>query len=153
MSVSADHTVAKFHSAIRWGKEVDELKTIAKGVKDTLGLDAAESADPQNGNRALHLASQNGHMNIVRWLVEECKVDVNSQNGKGQTPLHMSVAYDFYFVTKLLLKNNAKQDVKNGDDNLAITGIDGDHELGNPKTSWDAPINSLKAVSSQEEML
>ncbi len=54
--------------------------------------DALAAKDPKNGNYALHIASQNGHMDLVKFPIAD-KADVKVQNGKGQTPLHMSIEY------------------------------------------------------------
>merc|ERR1712194_627065 len=83
------------------------------------------------------------------WLVTDKKVAINAQNKKGQTALHMSVAYDFYHQTKFLLANGADQSVKNGDGHTAILGIDGD-KAG--KEAWDSPLNQLKSARNLEEM-
>merc|ERR1712217_51718 len=84
--------LSKFHSAIRWGKEISELEQFTKTAPELV-----KESDPQNGNQAIHLSAQNGHIEITKWLVNSCGADVNGQSGKGQTALHMSVAYDFYF--------------------------------------------------------
>ena len=62
--------------------------------------------DPKTGNQALHIAAQNGHLEITKWLKGK-GADVNCQNQKGQTPLHMSIAYDCFEQTKFLLAEGA----------------------------------------------
>ena len=47
-----------------------------------------ESADVGNGNRSIHIAAQNGHLPILKLLVQK-DCDVNAQNKSGQTPMHM----------------------------------------------------------------
>ena len=42
-----------------------------------------------NGNRPLHIASQNGHYAIVKQLID-LGVDLNAQNNSGNTALHMA---------------------------------------------------------------
>jgi ankyrin repeat protein len=41
-----------------------------------------------NGWTALHWAGQKGHLDIVQWLVQSCKLDVDTKGLDGQTPLH-----------------------------------------------------------------
>merc|ERR1719428_1142671 len=96
---------AKIHSAIRWGKPISELESLIVG-------DQIDCQDEQNGNRPIHIAAQNGHLEIVKWLISK-KCDVSAQNGTGATALHMSVGYDFYYVTKALLEAGADQTIKN----------------------------------------
>jgi len=51
-----------------------------------------EAVDDVNGNRSIHIASQNGHLDIVKLLVSK-KCDVNAQNKSGQTAMHMVSEY------------------------------------------------------------
>ena len=68
--------------------------------------------DPVNGNAAIHIAAQNGHLDLVRKLIG-VGAAVNAQNNKGLTALHMSVEYDFYFVCRFLLDSGADSDILN----------------------------------------
>eukprot|EP00929_Paragymnodinium_shiwhaense_P064864 TRINITY_DN32569_c0_g1_i1.p1 TRINITY_DN32569_c0_g1~~TRINITY_DN32569_c0_g1_i1.p1 ORF type:complete len:366 (+),score=90.86 TRINITY_DN32569_c0_g1_i1:84-1181(+) len=139
--------VLKFHSAVRWAKPWEEIEAVVTG----LGVDmrsACAGKDPKTGNQALHIASQNGHMELVEKLVGAGSPP-NGQNNKGQTPLHMAVEYDFYFVCKFLFANGADGEVKNGDGHKAITGIDGG-KVG--AQAWDNPVTVLKAASNAEQV-
>jgi hypothetical protein len=139
----------KFHSAVRWAKPWSEIEAAASDVSLQQIVGAK---DPKNGNTALHIAAQNGHLDIVRRLLAEGgKADgvINKQNGKGQTPLHMSVEYDFYFVSKLLLEAGASKDVKNEDGHKAILGIDGGKV---DKEAWDNQVIILRAATTQEQL-
>lgn len=134
----------KFHSAVRWGKPVGELEPFL--VEDS---SLVNSKDTKNGNHPIHISCQNGHFAITKWLVAEKKCDINAQNGKGQTGLHMSVEYDFMKQTKFLLDNGADKSVKNGDGNEAIMGIDGGKV---DVEAWDSPLNMLKNAENKEEL-
>ncbi len=37
----------------------------------------------------MHIAAQNGHEEITKWLIGTLSADPNAQNRKGQSPLHM----------------------------------------------------------------
>jgi len=134
----------KFHSTVRWNKGLDAIKEFL-----TEDSSLATSEDPKNGNQALHLASQNGHLDIVKLLIEEYGADVNCTNKKSQTPLHMSIAYDLYDVCQYILDAGADREKENVDGHKAITGIDGDH-VG--KWEWGSPMHAFKAISDEESM-
>jgi len=138
----------KFHSAVRWGKPWPEIQEAAGGID--LKVMCAEK-DPKNGNYVIHIAAQNGHSDLVRELLV-AGAAVNSQNGKGQTALHMTVEYDFYFLCRLLLDDpwNADRDILNQDGHKAILGIEGT-KLG--KEAWDNPVTILRAANTADELL
>lgn len=143
-----DDKLAALHSALRWGKSEEEIE----GVVASAGVDMAvalQAHDPKNGNQALHITAQNGHFGLTRYLLER-RADVNGQNNKGLTPLHMSVEYDFYKQTKLLLEQGADGAVKNDDGNEAISGIDGT-KLG--AEAWDSPVNMIKSATTNEDLV
>lgn len=131
----------KLHSAIRWGKTSEEIEPLC-------AAELVDGEDERNGNRCIHIAAQNGHFELTKWLVTDKKCDVNAQNKKGQTALHMSVEYDLYDQTVFLRENGAKDDVKNGEGHEAITGIDGG-KVGAEK--WDGGLAKLKAANTAEK--
>ena len=57
-----------------------------------------------NGNTLLITASQNGLLNVVRWLVEERGADSAASNNKGLTALHYAREYSFRDVQEFLLQ-------------------------------------------------
>lgn len=95
----------------------------------------------------MHIAAQNGHLGLTRYLLEG-KADANAQNGKGQTPLHMSVEYDMYFQSLLLLGHGADGSATNAEGHAALKGIDGKKE---GTDAWDNPVTILKAASDASE--
>jgi len=140
--------VSKIHSAVRWNKPQAEIDAAVKAAGLTMAQ-AVHTTDAQNGNRILHIASQNGHFDLVKLIVEN-GADVNVQNLKGQTALHMSVAYDLYSITKFLLGKGADPKVKNGDGHEALLGIDG-NKTG--PEAWDSPLTMLKDAGDDKEEL
>mmetsp|Transcript_24903 Transcript_24903/g.45715 ORF Transcript_24903/g.45715 Transcript_24903/m.45715 type:complete len:298 (-) Transcript_24903:280-1173(-) len=136
----------KLHFMIRWGKPADELvKRVAScGVKMR---DFVRAIDPKTGNQALHIAAQNGHRSLVQCLLQHT-ADVNGVNSKGNTPLHMSVEYDLYFVSKCLIDAKADPESKNTDNHKALCGIGGD-KIG--KDAWDNPVAILGDISDNAE--
>lgn len=140
--------ISKIHSAIRWNKSQEDLEALVADV-GTTWVAALLAEDPKNGNHCLHIAAQNGHCSLVKFLLDK-QADVNSQNGRGQTPLHMSVEYDFYFQSRVLLSFGADPKKLNTDGHLAETGLDG-NKTG--QQAWDNPLNILKAAGNDKEQL
>mmetsp|Transcript_38387 Transcript_38387/g.86512 ORF Transcript_38387/g.86512 Transcript_38387/m.86512 type:complete len:302 (-) Transcript_38387:145-1050(-) len=139
---------AKIHSAIRWGKKPEEVSSLVT----TIGISMSQAIavpDTKNGNRCLHIAAQNGHLPLVKFLVSQ-KANVNVQNGKGQTPLHMSIEYDFYYQSKFLLDSGADPKIANGDGHEALKGLEGG-KTG--KEAWDNPVTILKAAGDNVDEL
>lgn len=137
--------ILKFHSAVRWCKPWPE---ISESTGDASLAEAVRWKDPKNGNTAMHIASQNGHLDIVNKLMA-AGAPLNAQNGKGQTALHMSVEYDFYFVSKALVDGGADPNLTNEDGNKAILGIEGSKTGQN---AWDNQVTILKCANTREEL-
>lgn len=138
----------KVHSAIRWNKPSNDVETAIKEAGLTIS-DALAKEDPRNGNRCLHIAAQNGHTKLVDYLLTQ-SAEINAANGKGQTPLHMSIEYDFYFQSKFLLDRGANPDAVNNEGHSAMTGVDG---TKTGSDAWDNPITILQAASDDSHQL
>jgi len=106
----------KLHSACRWGRIAE--------LTDLLAVTSIEATDDKNGNKPIHIASQNGHLDIVKLLITK-GCNVNAQNLGGQAPLHMAMEYDFFHVVTCLEKSGADPDLKNEAGIAAKNGIDG----------------------------
>lgn len=142
---AAQANITSFHYAVRWAKPWPEVEKAANGTDMTLMCCAKH---PQNGNTAIHIAAQNGHLYHVQQLIAS-GAEVNERNAKGNTALHMSVEYDYYFTSKVLLASGADRLVTNDAGHLAIHGIEGE------KTGldcWDNPVNILRAASNADEL-
>lgn len=108
----------KVHSAIRWQK-IDEVKGYLESG------DGANLVDPTNGNYSIHIAAQNGHNDIVNYLITKGAI-INSKNNKGNTALHMALSYDYYDTALILKENGADTNEKNDSGFASSFGIDGD---------------------------
>lgn len=139
---AVEATQAKLHSALRWQK-VDEVKEIIAANSATVN-----EADPANGNCALHIASQNGHLELVKILVE-AGANVNAQNGGGQSALHMTISYDLDDVTSFLKSKGADESVTNAEGFPAKFGLNGEKD----PNSGAAKVRALKAAASEQELL
>lgn len=114
----------QIHSAIRWNKNEPEIMAMLMHHADNSNL-----IDPKTGNSPLHIASQNGHGNLVDMLITY-RAAVNCQNLKGQTPMHMAVGYDYYNVAVALKTAGADDTLVNQAGHAARHGLDGDKSLG-----------------------
>ena len=110
------------HSAVRWNK-VDEAKKLIDSYPDLIN-----SKDEKNGNGPIHVAAQNGHLEVVKYLILK-KALINEQNNKGNTALHMAVGYDYYDVAKVLIAAGSELDTKNTSGFTAIQGLEGDKSM------------------------
>jgi ankyrin repeat protein len=126
----------KVHSAVRWDSpEAAELLT------EPLAINCV---DPVTGNQPIHIATQNGHLNLVRLLLER-RADPNAKNGKDNTPLHMAIGYDYYECGQILLQHGADMTICNLADVPSSRGLDGDKCFG-----MAAFISATKSKSAEE---
>ena len=125
------------HSTIRWGKSLEEVSALVTTKE------SAECEDSSNGNRPIHIAAQNGHSEIVLFLISKA-VDVNARNKKGNTALHMAVSYDYYPCVLALIEAGADKEITNDSGFPAEKGLEGDKSI---------PILSLMSASSGQEAL
>eukprot|EP00929_Paragymnodinium_shiwhaense_P023855 TRINITY_DN14838_c0_g1_i1.p1 TRINITY_DN14838_c0_g1~~TRINITY_DN14838_c0_g1_i1.p1 ORF type:complete len:534 (+),score=85.22 TRINITY_DN14838_c0_g1_i1:75-1676(+) len=144
----SEDATEKVLSAVRWAKPEEEIEAIIQ--RTGKGIDSAVKAyDKNTGNTALHIAAQNGHNDLVEFLVHH-QADVNAQNKTGQTPLHMTVEYDMYFISLFLLRQGAEEWTLNHAGFKAITGINGEKA---EQDSWNSPLNMLRGADDDAEHL
>mmetsp|Transcript_7038 Transcript_7038/g.8071 ORF Transcript_7038/g.8071 Transcript_7038/m.8071 type:complete len:206 (-) Transcript_7038:758-1375(-) len=111
----------KLHSMIRWEKK-DEVKEIITASPAVVNI-----KDEANGNTAVHIAAQNGHLELLTMLVK-AGADVNAQNGGGQTALHMCITYELNDCIAFLKKSGANLEIKNNDNIPAKYGLGGERD-------------------------
>ncbi len=59
------------------------------------------------GHAPVHYAAIYGHDALMRYLIEDCHIDVNEPDLYGLTPVHYAVIYRNYDMLKYLIKKNA----------------------------------------------
>ena len=136
----------KFHSMCRWNKPREEIQAFVDANPG-----CQNSQDPGNGNYPLHIASQNGHRDLVKQLIE-IGVNVNAQNGTGTTALHMAKAYDYFWSARLILASGADPTLKNNDGHAAQDGIEGDKDGAGP-TNFIPALTSAHSLEELNEAL
>ena len=92
----------RLHSLIRWNKKPDEIHAMLHHPNT---INIINRHDPKNGNTSLHIASQNGHIKIVSQLIT-AGVNINAQNSKGNTALHVSRKFDCIDCTCTCILNS-----------------------------------------------
>jgi len=68
--------------------------------------------EKSSSRSALHKAAFWGHDLTVRFLVNDCKLNINAQDFNGDTPLHDAVRFDHPAVVQFLLGAGADATVK-----------------------------------------
>ncbi|GBG89237.1 hypothetical protein CBR_g48945 [Chara braunii] len=95
----------------RYGDEEDVTTALAAGVNPN-------SVDGL-GRTALHMASANGHTNIVRILIGR-NADVNAKNEELNTPLHWAALNGHKGVVEVLMEANANPAALNRYERTAV---------------------------------
>jgi len=121
------------HSKIRWNK-IEAVESILKCRK------ASDLKDPKNGNEPIHISAQNGFIDLTKLLLKK-KANVDAQNNKNNTPLHMAMEYDCYWCAVVLLEAGADKAIVNSDGFQAITGLSGTKKI-NGLTAFNDARNS-----------
>ena len=95
------------------------------GMVDMVQLYIEAGVDPNqgagqgtDGMLPLHAASENGHTDVVEFLVREGGAQVNRESAEGATALHYAVLGNSEDVVALLLKVPGIRNVKVGDDEV-----------------------------------
>ncbi len=85
-------------------------------VKAAIAADptVVDAEKPPNKKTALHYAAQNGHADVVAFLLDK-GADVNRPNIAGETPLHYAVGLPDPAVVSLLLARGANPNARTTD--------------------------------------
>ena len=97
-----------FLECSRFG-ELSDLKEAMKEAPKNFNVNLVDFG----GNTALHLASANGFIEIVKYLVNELHCDINIKNKSLSTPLSWAAFNGQKAVVEFLLEKGADFDVKN----------------------------------------
>jgi ankyrin repeat protein len=88
------------HYAAHWG-----LHSMVEFLVIEHAQDVHSQSFPYNA-APLHLASERGHVKVVRFLLER-DADVTAQNGRGCTPLHLASSKGQREVADMLIEHGA----------------------------------------------
>ncbi len=99
----------------RRGADTDNLAAAAGLGRLSAVTHLLPTSTSEDRHRALALAAQHGHLEIVRLLLD-AREDPNRYNPPGfhghSTPLHQAVIYGHYDVVRLLLERGARLDMQ-----------------------------------------
>ncbi|XP_008782015.2 ankyrin repeat domain-containing protein 2A [Phoenix dactylifera] len=86
----------------------DDIEDVVSLYSMGVSLNSKDS----QGRTALHMASANGHLDIVEYLISN-GADVNAANSEKNTPLHWACLNGHIEVVKTLIQNGASLSVLN----------------------------------------
>lgn len=81
-----------------------------------------------DGMTALHLAAQNGHLHLMRFLIEKYEIAIDECYLNGDTILHFAIKNGLSSVVKWLLSKGANLHIVNEE---RMSAMDLAHSLGN----------------------
>lgn len=71
------------------------------------------------GSSPLHAAVMQNRVNIVKYLVEDCGVDIDIPGEQGYTPLHIACKFNLPELTEQFLSRGARTDLLTRDEKTA----------------------------------
>merc|ERR1712165_490129 len=73
------------------------------------------------GRTPLGGAVIDGHLNVVKYLISQPNVDIDSQENDGSTPLILAAYFNHLKVARFLFENGADTSIKDNDGQTALT--------------------------------
>ncbi|XP_062004664.1 uncharacterized protein LOC133721905 [Rosa rugosa] len=127
-ALAAREIVQQFLNAACTG-DVDLLKKLAGKLDEGKGL-AKTVADIKDANKrgALHFAAREGQSEMCKYLLEELKLDVDTKDEDGDTPLIHAARLGHTDTAKLLLEYGANPSIAS---DLGATALHHSAGLGN----------------------
>ncbi|KAI3926256.1 hypothetical protein MKW98_028392 [Papaver atlanticum] len=96
--------------------DFDRFKRLALNHADDEMLALAKSigkVKDEDGRGCLHFAAAGGSLEVCKYLLEKLKLDVDSKDGKGITPLYHATIKGHLDTVTYLLEKGAKPDASN----------------------------------------
>jgi len=101
-----------------------------------------------SGNRALHLASEHGHLSLVKYLVEEKSDDLNALNYENETPLHLAARNGRDYIVTYLVEGGCDINAAsaNGATCLHVACENGHYSTVECLLKHEAEVNSMNSA-------
>ena len=80
----------------------------------------------KDGDTPLHKASWDNHLEIVKYLVEEVKVNPDAQDEYGCTPLHDASHWGHLEIIKYFIRHDVDTSMKNNDGQTFLDVLKGE---------------------------
>ncbi|OVA06698.1 Tetratricopeptide TPR-1 [Macleaya cordata] len=94
--------------------KLNRLKKLSAKFDDGKGLASTiMSFKDDNGRGALHFAAVEGKLNVLKYLIDELKLDVDMKDGKGEAPLLHATIGGHLSTVAYLLEKGANPDTSN----------------------------------------
>ncbi|MCL7037784.1 hypothetical protein MKW94_029558, partial [Papaver nudicaule] len=96
--------------------ELDRFKRVALNYAKGEGIGVAEAIEElilEDGRGSLHFAAEGGSLEVCRYLIETLKLDVDSKDEEGTTPLYAAAVKGHFDTVRYLLEKGANPDVSN----------------------------------------
>jgi len=139
-AVSGGENEKPIHVASRMGhKEI---------VSQLLQYGASLTSRTETGNTALHLASETGHLSLVKYLVKLDSNGLNNPNYENETPLHLSARSGrYYLVTYFTEKGcNINAPSANGATCLHVASENGHYRTVEYLLKHGAEVNAVNSA-------
>ncbi|KAL0719936.1 hypothetical protein Bca4012_069260 [Brassica carinata] len=143
-ALAAREKVQQFLNAAITGN-LEFLKNVAKQLDEGKGLKkTVESVKDANKRGALHFAAREGQTEICRYLLEELKLDANTKDEAGDTPLVHAARQGQIETAKYLLDHGADPNIASelGATALHHAAGTGEIELLKELLSRGVPVDS-----------
>ncbi|KRX09229.1 Protein kinase-like domain [Pseudocohnilembus persalinus] len=90
----------QFQDACLYG-EYEKIQELLQYYGDFIDINYSQK-DNWSG---LHYAISEGHIQIVKILIQQPQIQINSQSGFGRTPLHIAIVRESVEIVELLIQN------------------------------------------------
>jgi ankyrin repeat protein len=149
----ADVFVHNFFDHCRFFDSDDSLAQIQQMLASDEGKEKklVSQTDNKTGRTALHMAASNGHVDVIRVLLE-AGANINAQAGtSGATPLHDAVLARGLKAVPMLLAAGADSSLRNstGETALALSETLGYEELSSLLLKEDKTIDSYQNAAGK----